>query len=136
MKKITVLTLTAGIALSSFAVSAEAKSNHEDRPWSNVYRVYSPNDETPSQPKYNRTAYYMKVNSMSGLDGYFNAWAALKDGTDVSDGHSYKMRDGQEEFLYNLAVEKYNSGIKVKIDTRRWAEGTARGVWSPDSIRK
>jgi hypothetical protein len=46
------------------------------------------------------------------------------------------MRDGQEEFLYNLAVEKYNSGIKVKIDTRRWAEGTASGVWSRDSIRK
>ncbi|MGF9987682.1 hypothetical protein ABEY04_01495 [Bacillus mycoides] len=40
MKKITVLTLTAGIALSSFAASASAaaKSNHEDRPWSNVYR--------------------------------------------------------------------------------------------------
>ncbi|EJS04459.1 hypothetical protein [Bacillus mycoides] len=38
MKKITVLTLTAGIALSSFAASSAAKSNHEDRPWSNVYR--------------------------------------------------------------------------------------------------
>ncbi|MCR6848700.1 MULTISPECIES: hypothetical protein [Bacillus] len=78
----------------------------------------------------------MRVDDMSGLDGYFNAWAALKDGTDVSDGHTYIMRDGQEEFLYNLAVEKFNSGIKVKIDTRRWAEGTATGVWSPDSIRK
>lgn len=123
-----------GLFLISFS-SISTFASSVDSTWHNEYRIYSQYDHTPSRPKENKTAYYNLMTKSSGLGSYINIWAALSDGTDVSDGHSYVSRDGQEVFLYNLAVEKYNPGISVRIDSQRWANGSADGVWSPDSVR-
>lgn len=122
-----ILMMNLGIIAPAFA------SNHGDTDWRNVYLWNSPDDHTPARKKDNTTAYYNKVNSMDGL-GYINIWAALYDGRDVSEGHSYKASEGDETRLYNKAVEWHGSGVSVRIDSRRFANGSTSGVWSPDSI--
>ena len=135
IKKLMVLgTLLITFGIGSITLAA---SNHSDSTWNNQYRFWSPNDNTPSRDKYNKTAYYNKTTS-TVMVGYINIWAALGNGSDVSGGHTYQSRaDGQEQFLYNLALEN-NPGknkISVRINSSRFESGTADGVWSPDSVR-
>ncbi|MFK4425898.1 hypothetical protein [Bacillus sp. RC51] len=121
----------------SFAVLGSAvptlAANTGDTPWSNVYQWNSPNDHTPARKKENRTAYYNYVQKTTDI-GYMNIWAALYDGRDVSDNHSYKVQKGDKTKLYNKAVEWNAPGIAVRIESSRYWNGTSSGVWSPDSI--
>lgn len=109
-------------------------ANTGDTNWDNEYRLWSPNDYTPSRKKDNGTAYYQKIKTLSKNLLYINAWAALSDGTDVSAGHTYKTYKGDVTFLYNLAHENH-PGKKVRIDSQRFGNGSATGVWSPDSVK-
>lgn len=131
-KTIPFLVLSLSLIGFGFATDALA-SNHGNTSWGNEYRIWSPDDHTPARKKDNRTAYYNKTTSGTT---YINIWAALYDGRDVSGGRTYRSYPGgQATFLYNLAVERYGSGVSVRIDSRRFANAHARGVWSPDSVR-
>ncbi|MCY9204310.1 hypothetical protein [Bacillus atrophaeus] len=120
--------LTIGIGGSAYA----AKPNTGDTTWTNHYKWYNTDDHTPARKKTNKTAYFNKVKSTD--ISYINIWAALYDGRDVSEGHTYSPRKGDKTYLYNKAVEKHGKGIAVRIDSRRYSNGSASGVWSPDSI--
>lgn len=126
-----VLVSTLGILSLVGVVRAD---NHTDTTWSNQYRVWSPNDHTPARKKTNTTSMYNKINSLSGGVGYITIWAALYDGRDASGGHNYRSYAGTTTLLWNNAVEKHGSGISVRIDSRSYSDGGAKGVWSPDSI--
>lgn len=114
---------------SSLSVLAD---NHGDTSWANQYRVWSPYDHTPARKKTNKTAYYNRTNTTNV--GYITIWAALYDGRNVSGGHSYRSYAGTSTKLWNNAVENYGSGVSVRIDSSSWNNGSASGVWSPDSI--
>ncbi|MCX2829657.1 hypothetical protein RGU76_30315 [Bacillus pseudomycoides] len=130
IKKLCMLGLSFAILGSAVPALAD---NSDDSPWSNVYQWNSPYDHTPARYKTNKTAYYNYVQKTTDI-GYMNIWAALYDGRDVSDGHSYKVQKGDKTKLYNKAVEWYQPGISVRIDSSRYWNGKSSGVWSPDSI--
>lgn len=131
MKKLFIL-LSAILSLG--IVSTVYAANTGDTNWSNEYRVWSPNDYTPARKKTNATAYYNKVKTITSIN-YINIWAALGNGTDVSAGRTYKAYKGDVTFLYNLAAHENYRGSTVRIDSRRIANGSSTGIWSPDSVR-
>ncbi|MFD1430054.1 hypothetical protein [Lacticaseibacillus mingshuiensis] len=133
MKKTIILGLLASASIVLAGVHVVQADNHQDSSWSNQYRIWSPNDYTPAREKTNKTAYYNRTTSTD--IGYHTIWAALYDGRDVSDGHSYKSYQGDATFLWNNAVENYGKGVSVRINSRSWNNGYAKGVWSPDSVR-
>lgn len=132
MKKwLIVFSIALTICVISFSMNTDAAGNTGDTTWTNQYRVFSPDDHSPARKKMNKSAYYNYIKKCS--TGHINIWAALYDGRDVSDGHDYKVRKGDKTKLYNKAVEKYGKGVSVRIDSRRYEDGSASGVWSPDS---
>ncbi|PIO82061.1 hypothetical protein BSQ37_05635 [Pediococcus damnosus] len=131
-KKIITVLLASMITISGGMAIAHA-DNHGDTNWSNQYRVWSPNDHTPARRKTNKTAYYNKTTATNV--GYHTIWAALYDGRDASSGHSYKSYKGDVNYLWNNAVEKHGKGVSVRINSKSWNNGYARGAWSPDSVR-
>ncbi|QFV11650.1 hypothetical protein GEK51_13145 [Lacticaseibacillus rhamnosus] len=133
-KGVTSLIVLGVVLISTGAASVALADNHADTSWHNEYRVWSPNDHTPARKKTNRTSYYNKTNSTKGRVGYITIWAALYDGRDASWGHNYRTYPGTSTLLWNNAVEKHGSGISVRIDSRAFSNGSADGVWSPDSI--
>ncbi|ALO04115.1 hypothetical protein N7X57_07125 [Lactiplantibacillus paraplantarum] len=69
----------------------------------------------------------------------FTIWAALYDSRAVNRGkdgvdHSYRSAQGQVNYLWNLAVEQYGSGVSVRVNSTSMQNITASGVWSPDSV--
>lgn len=99
--------------------------------WANTYKIYSPDDHTPARSKKNKSAYWNRTDSCNV--GYITIWAALYDGRDVSSNHSYRSYAGDTTKLYNTAVENYGEGVSVRINSRSFNNGSASGVWSPDS---
>lgn len=95
-----------------------------------TYKIFSPYDHTTPRKKTTKSAYYLHLNNCNIV--YTTCWAALGNGTDVSDGHEYRVYAGDTVYLYNKAVERYGKGVKVRIDFRAFNNGTASGVWSPD----
>lgn len=130
-KVVSVLGISSCLIGSGTAATALA-SNHGDTNWHNEYRVWSPYDHTPARKKTNKTAYYNKTKTIT--IGYITIWAALYDGRDASGGHSYRSYKGTTTKLWNNAVENHGSGISVRIDSKAWNNGSAYGVWSPDSV--
>lgn len=134
--------MTVGLVLifiSSLSGKMFADSNHADSNWHNEYRWNSPNDHTPSRPKYNKTAYYNYTSKIKGVS-YINIWAAFSDGSKASidfngNDRVYSPKAGATTWLWNRAVEEQGSGVKVRIESQRWSDGSASGVWSPDSVR-
>ncbi|OLS04969.1 hypothetical protein AUQ39_13060 [Lacticaseibacillus casei] len=133
-KKLASLVAAGSLLVSTGVSTTVLADNHGDTSWHNEYRVWSPNDHTPARKKTNRTSYYNKTNSTHGNVGYITIWAALYDGRDASGGHNYRSYAGTTTFLWNNAVENHGSGISVRIDSSSWSDGSADGVWSPDSI--
>ncbi|CAJ1225010.1 hypothetical protein [Lactiplantibacillus xiangfangensis] len=118
---------------SGMGVVSASASNTGDTGWSNQYRVKSTRDHTPARKKTNRSAYYNYTKKASKAVRYINIHAALYDGRDVSGGHEYKSYVGSTTKLWNNAVETHGNGVAVRIDSIRKANGSASGVWSPDS---
>ena len=102
--------------------------------WSNEYRFWSQNDNTPVRIKTDTTSYYNHTTYMSGDGDYIRIWAALGDGTAVNHDHAYNSYKGQVDYLWNTAVEEYGSGISVRINSTSIKNLSAAGVWSPDSV--
>ncbi len=121
----------AGSGLGS--ISAHA-SNVQDTYWHNEYRLWDQNDNTPSRQKYDTTSYYNRTDNISGYNNYIRIWAALADGTAVNQDHAYNTYEGQVLYLWNLAVERYGSGVSVRINSTSTKWLSASGVWSPDSV--
>ncbi|MGM0126173.1 hypothetical protein IGI37_003574 [Enterococcus sp. AZ194] len=122
-----------GLSVFFIGVTATAFADSSDSDWSNKYKITSPYDHTPAREKENRTAYYNYTKNTNVV--YITIWAALYDGRDVSNGHSYLSYAGDKTFLYNEAVEEHGTGVAVRIDSKSWNNGYANGVWSPDSVR-
>lgn len=118
---------------SGFGVLSVAASNTGDTSWTNKYTVNSMYDHTPARKKDNRSAYYNYTSKVTNSMNYINIHAALYDGRDVSGGHEYKSYVGSTTHLWNNAVESTGSGVSVRINSIRKANGSASGVWSPDS---
>lgn len=136
MKK-NLITLVAGIAIISGGIATTAfADNHGDSTWKNQYRWWDQLDHTPARVKTNTTYIYNKTNSISGGQ-YINVWAALADGSDASGGNKHHQRsyaNGKANWLWNNAVENHGSGVKVRVNSQAAINGSASGVWSPDSI--
>ncbi|MEB7657117.1 hypothetical protein [Mammaliicoccus vitulinus] len=136
MKRISLI-ISCLILLLTCQTVAKAQGNTGDTYWKNEFRIWSPYDHTPARKKLNTSAYYNKnygtVSENSRRIRGMYIWAALYDGRDVSNGHSYWVTRGQVTKLYNLAVEKYGSGVAVRIDAKSYSNGYFNGVWSPDS---
>lgn len=131
MKKKLGMLAALGIMLIAAPSATVLAGNTTDTSWQNEYRLWSTNDHTPARRKENKSYYYNKTNSTN--IGYITIWAALYDGRDVSAGHKYRSYAGQTTKLYNTAVENYGKGVSVRIESSSFNNGTARGVWSPDS---
>ncbi|TSO26700.1 hypothetical protein [Lactobacillus sp. LL6] len=129
-KKLGLLT-TIGAAFLMAPTATVFAGNTGDTTWTNHYSVFSSEDHTPARRKSNGSAYSNKTKSCSVV--YHTIWAALYDGRDVSAGHSYKSYAGQTTHLYNVATENYGKGVSVRINSRSFNNGSASGVWSPDS---
>ncbi|UXU84508.1 hypothetical protein MUA77_03515 [Mammaliicoccus sciuri] len=136
MKKLALIVACFILLLTCQSV-ANAKGNTGDTYWKNEFRVWSPYDHTPARKKINTSAYYNRnygsVSESSRRVTEMKIWAALYDGRDVSNNHSYWVTRGEVTKLYNLAVENYSSGVAVRIDAYSKQNGFLDGVWSPDS---
>ncbi|WP_369902177.1 hypothetical protein [Bacillus manliponensis] len=127
-------TLLAGFAQTN----AHAASNHSDKEYYFEFDDFnsSASQDTGSRVKYNTTSVYMKSNYVGG-DYKFSGHVRKSDGTDVSGGKRYSFGDGTTQYMTNYAVEKYGSGVKVKVRGEAgWnvVRVAAGGVWSPDSV--
>ena len=130
-----------GVASKAVSASSTVPASNVDRAFSFYFPTYGSVKDTGHQPKENDSSLYMYYSGngpsyIAKALGYTNFYFAKDCSYDPNDlakfSYQYRFDPGTRRFMYNFVKE--NGYHYAGIRATSLGEGTASGVWSPDSV--
>ncbi|OLP66101.1 hypothetical protein BACPU_11890 [Bacillus pumilus] len=131
-----ILGLTLLVSSYSFVQAAKEPDNLFSMSFSsNGGDVYSNSGNGIS--KKNKSAYLVRTNYIKYPSRKVSIWAAASNKknsgfVNVSGGKYYTVKKGTDQYLYNLAREKYGENTYARLHSGANSTNNIQGGWNPD----
>ncbi|WP_181891458.1 hypothetical protein [Bacillus altitudinis] len=131
-----ILGLTLLVSSYSFVQAKSAKPYDFSMSFkSNGGDVYS--DSGSGEKKKSKSAYVVETNYIKYPSRKVSIWAAASNKknsgfVNVSAGKYYTVKKGTEQYLYNLAREKYGENTYARLHSGANSTNNIQGAWNPD----